>query len=208
MVIEEGAHLQRYSLAFINKNLIPNQLIFWFNLSFKKWRADLGCLTGSAKTKSITRPCRHSALPPHFNYSRSPFKHLNRLVRVSSRDRCILNIQSHWTVENWNLQSPPSPRFSCDPWIVKTCLAVRYCSKSSVNHLRVKNSFSAMNARSKIDSGDKKVPQWLLYFIIPGYSWLQIGPFTLLMMAIHHQNRHMNARVESEILDVRHSWSR
>lgn len=36
--------------------------------------------------------------------------------------------------------------------------------------------------------GIKRMPQCVLCFIIPGYSLLQIGPFTLLMMAIYHQS--------------------
>lgn len=67
-----------------------------------------------------------------------------------------------------------------------------------------------MNEGNKANSGDKEVSQWLLYFIIPGYSELQIGPFILLMMVTHHQTENKHERqsyVRVRFWDVGHSCS-
>lgn len=58
----------------------------------------------------------------------------------------------------------------------------------------------------KVDSRGNGVPQWVLCYI-PGYSLHQIGPFTLLMMAIHHQtevthNHQGNVRVKFWMWDT------
>lgn len=131
--------------------------------------------------------------------------HVNRLVCAGSHDSCILNIQSYWSTENWTLQSHLSPHFSCDSEFMFLEALVSEFSQLSEGEKQL------LMQRMKEARPTVRVKKCHnLHFIIPVYSWLQIGPFTLLMTAIDHQTEQTHEHrsyVRVKFLDVRHSWS-